>query len=80
MGLLFLSDEFDYFLAVVEEITQAVKDLCFREIKGICNLQNGFAAQVEGSNVAYRDAQAVNDRLPAAHGLALNNVGMFGFK
>lgn len=80
MGLLFLRDEIDYFLAVVEEITQAVKHLCIREVKGIGNFQNGFAAQVEGSNVAHCDAQTVDDRLPAAHGLALNNVGMFGFK
>ena len=68
------------FVAVVKEITQSVKHLRFREIQGVGDFQDGLAAQVEGSDMAHRDAQAVNNRFAAAHAVAVNNVGMLGFE
>jgi hypothetical protein len=80
MSMLFLRDEVGDCLAVIEEITQAVKDLCFGEIQGVGDFQDGFAAQVEGGDMAHGDAQAVNERFPAAHTVTVHDMRMLGFE
>jgi hypothetical protein len=78
MGLLFLSDEGQDFVAVVEEVTQRVEDLGLRDAEGFGDFENSFAPLVQRNHVADGHAQAVDQWLAAADAFATNDVWVFG--
>lgn len=71
MGLLSLSDECGNLVTVIEEVTQAMKDLGFGEIQSVRDFEDGFALKIQRRDMPNRDAQAVDDRLAASN---LGNV------
>jgi hypothetical protein len=80
MGLLFLRDQSQDFVAMVEEITQRVEYLRFGDVQGLGNFDNRFPALMQCHNVADGHAQSVDHRLSAAEGLEANDVWMFGLQ
>jgi len=76
MGLLFLGDEREDFVAMIEEVAQRMEDLCLGDTQRLGNLQDRFAAPVQRDHVADGNAQPVNDGLTSAYSIEANNMGM----
>jgi len=78
MGLFFLGNEREDFVAMVAEVTQGVEDLRLGDSQGIRDGGNGFALLMQRDHVAHAHPQSVNHRLAAANACQANNVGVFG--
>jgi hypothetical protein len=78
MGLLFLGDEREDFVAMVEEVAQGVEDLGLGNAEGLGNLQDRFAAPVQRGHVADGHPQAVDDGLAAANAWEADDVRVLG--
>src|SRR6266536_1405187 len=66
VGLPFLSDQREDFVPVVEEIAEGVEDLSLGDPQRLGDLQDRFAAAVQGGDVADGHAQPVDHGLAAA--------------
>jgi hypothetical protein len=78
MGLFFLGDEREDFVAMIEEVAQGVEDLSLGEAQGLGDLQDRFALSVERNDVTDANPQAVDDGLAAADAFQPDDVRMFG--
>jgi hypothetical protein len=78
MGLLFLGDQREDFIAMVEEVAQGVEDLSLGDAQRLGDLQDGFATPVQRGHVADRHPQAIDHGLAAADAREPNNVRMLG--
>jgi hypothetical protein len=74
MGQLFLGDERQDFVAMVEEVTERVENLGLGYAQSFSNLQNGFAALMQGNHVADSDAQGIDNRFAAADAREAHDV------
>jgi hypothetical protein len=79
MCLFFLSNEGGNLFAVIEEITQPVKNLRFGEIQCIGNFKDRLALKIERGHVPDCDAQAIDDWLASTYAFQANNVRVLGF-
>jgi hypothetical protein len=79
MGLLFLGDERPDLVPMVEKVAQRVENLGLADAQRLGDLQDRFAAPVQGSDVADGHAQAVDQGLAAADAFEADDVRMFGF-
>jgi hypothetical protein len=77
MGLLFLGDESEDFVAMIEEVAQGVEDLGLGDVQGLGDLQDRFAAPVKRGHVAHGHSQPINDGLASANAIEANDVRMF---
>ena len=78
MGLLFLGDEREDLVAVVEEVAQGVEDLGLGDAQRLGDLQDGFAAAVQRDHVADGHAPPVDHGLAAADAREPDDVRMLG--
>jgi hypothetical protein len=80
MGLLFLGDQGQDFVAMVEEIAQRVEHLRLGYVQGLGDFDNRFPALMQCHNVADGHPQSVDHRLSAADATEANDVWMFGLQ
>jgi len=80
MSKFFLRNQRQDFRAMIEEITEGVKDLRFRDAQRLSNVEDRLAALMQRNNVPDGDAQPVNDRLAPAHAFKPDDVRIFGFR
>jgi hypothetical protein len=78
MGLLFLSDEREDFVAMVEEVAERVEDLGLGDAQRLGDLQDGFAAPVQRDHVADGHPQPVDYGFAAADAFQPDDVRMLG--
>ena len=78
MGLLFLSDERENLLAMIEEIAEGVEDLGLSDAQCLGDLQDRLALPVQRDHVTNAHAQPVDYRLTAADAFESDNVRMLG--
>jgi hypothetical protein len=76
MGLLFLGDEREDFVAMIEEVAEGVENLGLGNAQGLGDLQDRFAAPVQRGHVAHGHSQPINDGLASANAVGANNVRM----
>jgi hypothetical protein len=74
MGVLFLGDEREDFVAMIEEVAQRVEHLGLGDAQGLGNLENRFTAPVQRRNVPDRHAQPIDHGLTAADALKADDV------
>src|SRR5262245_8475530 len=67
MGLLFLGDQPEDFVAMVEEVAERVEDLGLGDAQRLGDLQDRFAAPVQRDHVADGHPQPVDDGLAPAN-------------
>src|SRR5436305_14183105 len=79
MGLLFLGDQREDFVAVVEEVAQRVEDLGLGDAQRLGDLHGRLAEPVQRDDMANRHAQAVDDGFAAADAFQQDDVLVFGF-
>jgi hypothetical protein len=78
MGLFFLGNEREDFIAMVEEITQRVEDLGLGNAQGLGDVEDRFALLMERDHVPDGHAQSINHRLAAADAFQPDDVRVFG--
>jgi len=76
MGLLFLGDEREDFVAMIEEVAKRVEDLSFAYAQCLGDVENRFAALTQRDHVTNGHAQPVDHRLAAADAFQPDNVGV----
>src|SRR5437879_3020532 len=78
MGLLFLSDERQDLVAMVEEVAKRVEDLSLAYAQGLGDIENRFTALMQRDHMTNGYAQPIDHRLAAADALQPDNVGVLG--
>jgi hypothetical protein len=78
MGLLFLGDEREDFVAMIEEVTKRVEDLGLGDAQSLGDIENRFAALMQRDHVTDTHAQSVDHRLAAADAFEPDYVGVLG--
>jgi hypothetical protein len=78
MGLLFLSDEREDFVAMVEEVTQGMEDLGLGDAQRFGNFQDRFTAPVQRDDMADGYPQPIDHGLAAANAFKPDDVRMLG--
>jgi len=76
MGLLFLGDEREDFVAMIEEVAKRVEDLSLGYAQGLGDIENRFAALMQRDHVTNGYAQPVDHRLAATDAFQPDNVGV----
>lgn len=74
MGLLFLGDQREDFVAVVEEVAQRVEDLGLGDAQRLGDLQGRLAEPVQRDDMADRHPQPVDHGFAAADAFQPNDV------
>jgi hypothetical protein len=78
MGLLFLGNEGENFVAMVEEVAERVENLGLGEAQSLRDVGNGLPTLMEGGDMTNCHAQAVNDRLAAADAWEADDMWVLG--
>jgi hypothetical protein len=79
MGLFFLGDEREDFVAMIEEVAQGVEDLSLGQAQGLGDLQDRFATPMKRDDVTDGYLQAVDHGLAAADAFQPDDVRMPSF-
>jgi hypothetical protein len=79
MGLLFLGDERQNFVAMIGKKTQRVKDLGFGNSQVLRDFGNWFTNLVQHGHVADGYSKAINHRLTTAKTFTADNVRVVSF-
>jgi hypothetical protein len=78
MGLLFLGDQREDFLPMIEEVAERVEDLGLGDAQRFGNFHNRFAVPMQRNDVADSHAQSIYQRLTAADAFETDDVRMLG--
>jgi hypothetical protein len=79
MGLLFLGNERQNLVPMVEEVTEGVEDLGFRDPQGLGDLEDRLATPVQRNYLTHSYPQPIDHRLATADVRDAHDMWMLGF-